>query len=101
MTQKLSKTYKEVAKEFIESRQPTLDPDEIVCIKQFAKYLDGFHIITPEMEQLAIQKSREIDREVMFALAKELSKEKVEEIIRGVHSRHRHSKKKVNEQENS
>lgn len=101
MTTTLSKSYKDIADEFV--NEPSLFPSDITDIeqgskgyvfgiKEFAKYLDGFRTITPEMEALAIQKSREIDREVLFALAKELPKEKVEGIIRDVYSHHRHNK---------
>ena len=97
---KLSKTFKEVAEEWLETSKvsPELmkDGDQKIVVSEivlsFAKHLDSFQTLDAKLELLAMRKSREIDGEVLLAFAKELPKEKVEEIIRGVYEKHRHTK---------
>lgn len=97
MHKELSTTFLMAAEKFIEEN-PTIfiagdfDGAQKDAIKAFAKYLDGFAVLDDKMQILAYQKAREIDGEVLFALAELLPKDQVEDIIRNVYSKHKHTK---------
>lgn len=93
----LSVTYQEVADQYLGVKYKDMDGAEAEKqeIMEFAKYLDGFAVLDDKLQILAYQKAREIDREVLFAMARELPKAKVEEIISGVYAKHH--KHKTNE----
>lgn len=58
----------------------------------FAIYLDRFSTIDDKLQMLAMTKAREIDREVLLALAAQLPGEKVRELIGGIYGKHKHTK---------
>lgn len=92
---KLSKTYKEVANEFLPVFLIEIGTDgerEKSAVESFAKHLDSFQTLTTEMELLALQKSREIDAEVLKAFFDEIGTERSREIIKKVFARHQHTK---------
>ncbi len=97
MAEKLSKTYRETAQEFLEK----LEEPQIASIKQgaiaFAKYLDSFKNLTSELEILALYKARDIDREVLFGLAALLPKEEVTKLVKEIYARHKHTKRATTE----
>jgi hypothetical protein len=88
---KLSKTYKEVVDELIETGI-FKSSDEINGAKEFAKYLDGNNVMTHELTLLAIQQSRKIDRELITKLVEFIGIDKARDIVREVVNNHRHTK---------
>lgn len=89
--QNLSKTYKEVAQEFIVAENFT-SVDEIAGVMKFAQSLDGQNVMSPELTLMAMQQARKIDRELIEALIEAVGLDKAKEIARSVVSRHRHTK---------
>lgn len=100
MTQ-ISTTFKQEADKWLDEKinlpNPHIVPEykDAVssAIKSFASHLDSFQVLDDSLQLVAIKKSQEIDREVMFALASKLPKEQVQEIIKGIHEKHKHSNK--------
>lgn len=96
MQETLSKTYTEVAIEWFaklsaDNENLKEDSDYYQGIREFALYLDSFQTLDSKLQLLAMQKAREIDREVMFAMCEKLGKEETENIIKEVYKKHRHS----------
>ena len=102
----ISKTYKEVAKEYIGICQ-TPDPEtketivltseQIAGIDMFAEYLDSSNVLSDKFTVLALMSAREIDREVLLALVDVIGIDKAREIIQKIYDGHMHTKKKENE----
>lgn len=94
MTNELSTTFQMAAEKFIADKPEVFLEAEksIEAVKNFAKHLDSFAVLDDKMQILAYQKAREIDGEVLFALAELLPKEQVEDIIRNVYAKHKHTK---------
>ena len=92
----ISKTYTEMAEEFIKDQTWRDDihwsESDENGLKAFAKWLDSMPYLFPHMELLAMRKAREIDREVYFAMVDALGIEKSTEIAREIHKRHKHQK---------
>lgn len=88
----ISSTYKEEAEKWVSKKEENVSEISFAMVTDFANYLDSFATIDDKLQILAYQKAREIDGEVLFALANEIPKEKIEQIVRSVHEKHRHTK---------
>ena len=95
--QPISKTYSDVAIEWMDEKYPadkSFDQEEMKeYIMQFAKYLDSMPTLMPHMELLVMRKSREIDREFMHLLIAEIDPIRVKELAQQINDRHVHTKK--------
>lgn len=87
-------TYLSTAEKLFEEHKDFYKEEDKKAILSFAKYLDSFKTLSIQMQFLALQQSRKIDREVLFAMSDALGKEKTTEIINGVYSNHRHTESK-------
>lgn len=87
-------TYLSTAEKLFEENKDFYNEDAKNAILSFAKYLDGFNTLSVQMQLLALQQSRKIDREVLFAMAKVLGPDRTTEIIKEVHSGHKHTDSK-------
>ena len=91
-TNNISKTYSEVADEFLLERVDILAQEPV---RDFAKHLDSMPNLMPHLELMVMRKAREIDREMMLLLIAEIPAEKVKEIAREVTERHKHTKTSI------
>lgn len=89
--EKISKTYKEYAQEFIDNNKIS-NIDEIAGVLLFAEHLDGNNVLTNELTILAIQQARKYDRELLLLFIDEVGLEKAQELARKVVGNHRHTK---------
>lgn len=93
MNDKLSKTYCEVAQEWqIANGAYASNEYQIDAVIKFAKYLDSFQTLSDKLQILAIQKAREIDREVLLACVDKFGLEEMQVVIQEVYNRHKHTK---------
>lgn len=112
-SQTISKTYKEVAEDYIASSEKEMaerlvesavrsDNNGLGFIKDqirgFAAYLDSFPTMSSQLEILALYKTREIDREFIAALIEGIGVDKATEIARSITGRHKHSKPEAREE---
>ncbi len=88
----LSKTYREAAEDFIMNDAPAGEQVQ-EGIFAFAKHLDSFSTLDDKLQMLAMHKAREIDREVLLSLAAEIPTGRVEEIVKEIYSKHKHTEK--------
>lgn len=87
----LSKTYKEVAQEFVVDEKFT-SIEEIAGAMRFAESLDKRNVMSPEITLMAMQQARKIDRELLEAFIEAVGLDKAKEIARSIVNRHRHTK---------
>lgn len=86
------KTYLQVAQELFESHADYYNEDAQNAILSFAKYLDSWKSIDSNLQFLAMQKSREIDRELFAELEKTVGRDVLMAAARIVNARHMHHK---------
>lgn len=95
----ISKTYSEVAVEWMDEKYPadkSFDQEEMKeYIMEFAKYLDSMPNLMPHLELMVMKKAREIDREMMVMMIAEIPAERVKEIAQEVVERHKHTKTSI------
>lgn len=92
---KLSKTYKEVAHEFIEAEKQHFEGDgsmETESIISFAEYLDSKNVMSDQFTLLAMEQARKIDREFILLLIEAVGLPKAKEIALQVTNNHKHTK---------
>lgn len=87
------KTYLNAANDLINENPDFYSEEAKQGIVSFARYLDSFKTLSVELQILAMEKSRLIDREVLLAVADEFGKDKVAEIVRKIHDKHTRRKK--------
>lgn len=85
-------TYLSTAQTLIDKNPEFYDGKQKEGILSFAKYLDSFKTVGVELQLLALQKARLIDREFILALCDEIGKEKAIFIARKINQKHIHSK---------
>lgn len=94
----ISKTYTEVAKEWLKTEDHVDSPEsgsDYDLVISFAKHLDSMPNLMPHLELMVMRKAREIDREMMLLLIAEIPAERVKEIAREVTERHKHTKTSI------
>lgn len=85
-------TYLEVADKLIKENPDFYTKDQLEGLMSFAKYLDSFKSIGNELQLLALQQARKIDRELILACCDEFGRDKVAALAKIVTARHRHHK---------
>ena len=88
-------TYLQNAFKYLEENPKAHTKEERDGILIFAKYLDGFNVLTNELMILAYQQSAKINREIILGLAEKLPAETVESIVRAITLAHKHHKTKA------
>lgn len=89
------KTYIAVAQELIEKNPDFYNQEAQDGILSFAKYLDSFKVLGVELQLVAYQKAREIDRELILECCDVFGKENVTALAKKIAEKHRHGKKFV------
>lgn len=85
-------TYLQNAFDYLEKNPEAHTKEERDGILIFAKYLDGFNVLTNELMILAYQQSAKINREIILGLAEHLPKATVEKVVRDITLKHKHHK---------
>ncbi len=93
MAERNVKTYKETAEEYLASQKMN-DPDEHDYVRAFARYLDSFQHITVELHLAAVLKMKEIQDEIIIALANKLGSES-RTVITEIMLKHKHKEKRI------
>lgn len=97
----ISKTYKDVAEEFIAEMKKIsplgtgFNDEEKVAIKLYAGHLDSQNIMDDKLALMAMEQTRKLDREFTQMLIDALGIPKATEIAREFTNKHKHSKIKI------
>lgn len=88
-------TYLEAAQKLIEENPDFWNEGEQKGVLAFAKYLDSFQTLGAQLEMLAMQQARKIDKELLSEFIDVIGLEKAKEIALKVSNRHRHTSKPI------
>ena len=93
--QTLSRTFKQEAVIYFEKVKEHLGTDglrEKDILTAFAEHLDGFNVFSSQMEILALQAARSVDREFMMLMIEKIGMPEAKRLAKIINDKHTHKR---------